>query len=360
MNRGGLETMIMNYYRKIDRSRVQFDFLTHRPETEKKDFDEEIRSLGGKIYHISELNPFSVRYRTQLKNFFLEHPEYKVIHVHQDCMSSVILKVAKKCGIKTRIAHCHSSSQDIDIKYIIKLFYKHQIATYATDLMACGKQAGAWIFGKNSTFSILPNAIDTELFAYSESIRKCLRANLGLNERDIVIGHVGRFNKVKNHSFMIDLFKTIHDKNANYKMVFVGDGILLNESINKAEQLGLKPNRDIMFLGLRNDVPELMQAMDIFLLPSKYEGLPMSIVEAQTAGLRCYISDKVPKDCVLTNLVTQLNLGLPIERWADEIMNSCKVDRSQYKSAIIESGYDITRNAEFLENFYISKYESEY
>ena len=145
MNRGGLETMIMNYYRKIDRSRVQFDFLTHRPEAEKKDFDEEIQSLGGKIYHIRELNPFSLGYKAALKNFFEEHPEYKVIHVHQDCLSSIILKIAKECGVKTRIAHCYSSSQDINIKYPIKLFYKRYIASYATDLMSCGRQSGEYL-----------------------------------------------------------------------------------------------------------------------------------------------------------------------------------------------------------------------
>ncbi|QTE68779.1 glycosyltransferase family 1 protein [Clostridiales bacterium] len=359
MNRGGLETMVMNYYRKIDRSRVQFDFLTHRPESEKKDYDEEIKSLGGKIYHIQELNPFSLRYRASLKTFFEEHPEYRVIHVHQDCLSSVILKVAKECGVKTRIAHCHSSNQDINIKYPIKLYYKRFIATYATDLMSCGKKSGEWMFGKSSKFTILPNAIDTGLFVYSEGIRNSVRTNLGFNKSDIVIGHVGRFSKVKNHSFMIDLFKLIHGNNENYKMVFVGDGILMRETINKAEQLGLKVNEDIIFLGLRSDVPELMQAMDIFLLPSKYEGMPMSIVEAQSTGLRCFISDKVPYDCVLTNLVTQLSLKLSIERWADEIMKSCIVDRNQYQSAIIEAGYDITKNAKFLENYYLSKYESE-
>lgn len=355
MNRGGLETMIMNYYRKINKSKVQFDFLTHRPESEKKDYDDEIRSMGGNIYHIGTLNPFSCSYKSELKTFFQSHPEYKVIHVHQDCMSSVILKVAKECGINVRIAHCHSSNQDKNIKYLVKLVYKNFIPTYATSMISCGKKAGEWMFGKNAKFLVLPNAIDTNRYAFSQNMRNTMRQELGFNDDDIVLGHVGRFCEVKNHTFILKLFKCIHDQDENYKLVFVGNGELFDEIKKEADELGLFSF--IQFLGLRSDVPNLLQAMDVFLLPSLYEGLPVSIVEAQAAGLKCYISDKVPTDCSLTDLVKQISLDSSVEDWANEIMKERFVNRSEYKEIIVASGYDIEKNATFLENYYISNYE---
>ena len=160
MNRGGLETMIMNYYRTIDRGEVQFDFLVHRQE--RADYDDEIEELGGVIYRVSRLNPFSKKYKKELETFFQLHPEYAVIHVHQDCMSSVILKIAKKCGVRVRIAHSHSASQTKNIKFVIKKIYQKQIHKYATKLLACGNDAGKWMF-QGVEFEVLNNAIDASL-----------------------------------------------------------------------------------------------------------------------------------------------------------------------------------------------------
>ena len=144
MGRGGLETMLMNYYRNIDRSRVQFDILVHR--NFEADYDKEILSMGGRIFHISRLVPWSRSYRKKLKNFFLEHPEYRIVHVHQDCLSSVALQCAKECGVPVRIAHSHNRNQDKNIKYLIKLYYMKQIPKFATEYFACSKEAGDWMF----------------------------------------------------------------------------------------------------------------------------------------------------------------------------------------------------------------------
>lgn len=355
MNRGGLETMIMNYYRKIDKSKIQFDFLTHRPQTEKKDYDDEILSLGGRIFHISTLNPFSFKYKNELAQFFKNHPEYKVIHVHQDCMSSVVLKIAKECGVRVRIAHCHSSNQDKNIKYLIKLFYKRLIPIYATDMISCGKKSGEWMFGRSANYTMLPNAIDTDKYVFSPDTRKMLRESLGFDDNCIVLGHVGRFCEVKNHTFIVDVFKHIHEHDPNYKMVFVGNGELMQSISEKVTTLGLE--EDIKFLGLRSDVPDLLHVMDIFMLPSLYEGFPVSMVEAQTAGLKCIISDKVPADCILTDLVEQLSLSLSAEEWADKILSTEVGHRENYKAAIVNAGYDIDNNAEYLQDYYISKYK---
>ena len=202
MGRGGLETMIMNYYRHIDRSKVQFDFLVHRDF--RADYDDEIEALGGRIFRLPRLVPWSRSYLKALEQFFRKHPEYKIVHVHQDCLSSVILKVAQNCGVPVRIAHSHNSNQDKNLKYPIKLFYKQFIPTYATHLFACGKDAGDWMFGGVS-YQILNNAIDTRQYTYDINTRQQMRSRLEINDTTFVVGHVGRFHPQKNHSFLLNV-----------------------------------------------------------------------------------------------------------------------------------------------------------
>lgn len=350
MDCGGLETMIMNYYRKIDRNKIQFDFLTHRPETEEKDYDNEIKELGGRIYHLPRLNPFSNRYRRKLENFFDKHKEYKIIHVHQDCMSGLILKIAKKKGIPVRIAHCHSSNQDKNIKYLIKYVYKHIINKYSTGLFACGKTAGEWMFGKKATFTILPNAIDTDKYVFSSYKRVLMRKELGLPEDAFVIGHVGRFSEVKNHRFIIELCELVLKQKRNTYVLFVGQGELMEEVRELVTQKCL--NNMIKFLGLRKDVPDLMQAMDVFVLPSLYEGLPVSVIEAQASGLPCLISENVPLDCAITDLVKQVQLNTL--KWGKAIIQLKDFERKNTQEEIKKASFDINNNALFLEKYYLS------
>ena len=198
MGRGGLETMLMNYYRYMDRNKVQFDFLVHR--NFEADYDKEILSMGGKIYHISRLVPWSKRYREKLKKFFLNHPEYKIIHVHQDCLSSVALQCAKECGIAVRIAHSHNSNQDKNLRYLIKRHYMKQIPQFATDCFACGKEAGDWMFSGHP-YQIMCNAIDAALYTYSLEKADAIRKQLHV-QKNLVIGHIGRFDIQKNHTFL--------------------------------------------------------------------------------------------------------------------------------------------------------------
>lgn len=352
MNRGGLETMIMNYYRNVDRSKVQFDFLTHRPDGEKKDYDDEIIELGGKIFHISRLNPFSLSYKNQLKKFFKEHGEYKIIHVHQDCLSGIVLKIAKQCNIPVRIAHCHSSNQDFNLKYIIKLFFKGTIKKYATDMFACGEVAGRWMFGKKTQFKVISNAIDVENYRFDPLKRSNIRNKLKISKSTLVIGLVARFSIVKNQFFLLKIFDSIHRNNPDSKVIFVGNGDTLNEVKQLALEKGLE--EDVLFLGLRTDVPDLLQAFDFFVMPSLYEGLPVSIVEAQAAGLKCFISDKVPLDCAITNLVKQISLSEDSEVWADCICSEFPYERMETNSILIDKGFDIKGNAKFLEEYYLN------
>lgn len=348
MERGGLETMLMNYYRSIDRTKVQFDFLVHRQN--RAAYDDEIEALGGKIHRLPVLIPWSRSYQAALNDFFKNHPEYQIVHVHQDCLSSVILKAAQKNGVSVRIGHSHSSSQDKDLKYFIKLFYKRFIPKYATHLFACGKQAGDWMFG-GAEYQIVNNAIDAPAYRFDPEVSRSMRASLPLAEDAWVIGHVGRFSWPKNHSFLVEIFAKIYQKKPNARLLLVGEGNLRPQIQEKVRQMGLEDV--VIFTGIRKDVPRVMQAMDVFLFPSLYEGVPVTMVEAQAAGLPCYISDKVPIECKMTQLVSQISLDKSAEQWAEQILSAANERVQDTLPEIRKAGYDIESNAAWLQNFYL-------
>lgn len=356
MNCGGLESVLMNYYRHVDRNQLQFDFLTHRPFDGF--FGEEILKLGGKIYHLPALNPFSPAYRHALRGFFREHPEYQIIHVHLNCMSSVILKEASRCAVPVRIAHSHSSSQNKDYKYPIKLFYRRLIRKYATDLFACGQAAGQWMFHTNE-FTVLKNAIEVDRFRFSSPTRTRVRRTLGFSDSEIVIGHVGSISPQKNHFFLISVFQKLLELRSGAKLLLVG-----NDSGKLAERIKSKCRKNeledaVVFTGIRNDVADLMQAMDVFVLPSLYEGVPVTMIEAQAAGLPCVVSENVPKDCVITGLVSRLPLTWGPALWAEHVLQVLhNGTRPNTETFVKQAGFDIHNNAIWLQHFYPSKLET--
>ena len=351
MGRGGLETMLMNYYRSIDRTKVQFDFLTHRDF--EADYDAEILALGGKIYHLPNLNPFSRGYLTALDRFFAEHPEYRIVHSHLDCMAGIPLKYAKKHGVPVRIAHAHNSNQPRDVKYPLKLIYKRGIGKHATLLFACSAEAGRWMFGTDG-FRVLNNAIDAGRYAYRSDVREAVRRELGLPEDALVVGHVGRFDPQKNHSFLVEIFSKMP---GDAQLLLVGDGVLRPDAGRQAEALGVRDR--IIFAGVRPDVERLLQAMDVFLFPSLFEGLPVSIIEAQAAGLPCLISDKVPIECKKTDLVTQLPLDAGAAEWAEAVLAAAKTPREDTLTQLRDAGFDIQANADWLADFYLNLHRNE-
>lgn len=351
MGRGGLETMIMNYYRNIDRSKVQFDFLTHR--RERWDYDDEIEKLGGKIYRLPRLNPFSLKYLKALDNFFKEHNEYGIIHCHQDCLSGVILRYAKKNGVHFTIAHSHSANQNKDLKYIIKLMAKKSITKYADYLFACSKDAGQWMFNTDN-FVILNNAIEISDYIYNKEKSIQMKKILGVEDK-FVVGHVGRFRKEKNHSFIIEVFKEVSEINKDSILLLVGDGEIMEDIKNKVKSLRLEEK--VIFLGARNDVNDLMQIMDVFLLPSLYEGFGMVLIEAQASDLKCIVSDKIPNDGIVSSKVKKLNLKSDIKDWVDEILSIENTKRNVITD-LEKSKYDIKQNAKYLEIFYLELEEA--
>ena len=314
MGRGGLETMLMNYYRFMDRENVQFDFLVHRPF--EGEYDAQIWKMGGRIYHVSRLLPWSIRYRQELKQFFREHPEYRIIHVHLDCFSAVVLKCAKDCGVSVRIAHSHSAGARKDLTYLLRLHCKRRIPAYATDLLACGTAAGDWMFSGH-TYGLMPNAIDLELFHYCKVEAQKVRQELHL-EGCKVLGHVGRFHPAKNHGFLIKVFEEVRKREPDARLLLVGDGDGGEEIARKVREAGLE--NEVIFTGDRSDVYRLLQGMDLMVFPSLYEGFPVTIVEAQATGLSCLISDRISPECILVEeLVEVCSLEESPEKWTEHI-----------------------------------------
>ena len=352
MGRGGLETMLMNYYRRIDHRKIQFDFLVHRDF--EADYDAEIESMGGRIFRVPKLNPFSREYYRTLNAFFKEHPEYKIVHSHLDCMAGIPLKVAKENGIPVRIAHSHNSNQAFDKKYLLKLYFKRLIPYVSNKRFACGEEAGKWMFN-GAYFTILNNAIDAEKYKYDQAIEREVRFELGIPSDAKVVGNVGRFAPQKNHSFIVECFYELYKKNHNAWLLLIGDGELRTDIENKINRLGIS-NR-VIFTGVRDDVDRLLQTVDVFLFPSLHEGLPVSIIEAQAAGIPCIISDKVPIECKKTDRVFQYSLGDSAECWASYIMDALCVHKEDTVRQIVEHGFDIKTNADNLQRFYMKAYK---
>ena len=346
MGRGGIETMLMNYYRHMDRSKVQFDFLVHRDFA--GDFDEEITALGGKIYQVRPMNPLNPGYWHDLLTFFRTHP-YEIVHCHLNFKSGIVLAAAKLAGVPVRIAHAHTASMENDWTQIPRKIMRTLIAPNATAMLACSGNAGKAVFGKAS-FRILPNAMDAAAFRYQESVRREKRLELDLADAFTVM-HVGRFGAEKNHKFLLEVFGHLHTAEPNVKLVLIGDGAMRKEIEEAASRL--LPADSVRFLGVRKDIPELLQAADVFAFPSVFEGLPVTMIEAQAAGLPCVMSDTITDECIVTDLVTTLPISDPVV-WAEEILKKRGTVRTDRLAEIQAAGYDIKTAAEKLTRFYLN------
>ena len=337
MHRAGLETMLMNYYRNIDRSRVQFDFLTHRPF--RSDYDDEIESLGGRVYYAPRLVPQNYpAYFSYMKQFFAEHPEYQIVHSHIDAMSYLPLLAAKKANIPVRIAHSHNTKIDPDYKYLLKQCFRYSLGNVATHNFACGDEAGKFLF-RGRVFRVIPNAVDASQFRYNEVLRKHKRDKLGLGDR-LVVGHVGRMTYQKNHEFLLRLHAMLIKERPDAILLLVGTGEKEEALKKMASELGI--NDSVRFLGSRSDVAELYQAMDVFVMPSHMEGVPLVGIEAQFAALPCFFSTGVPKEVAFSEACYFRSLADPIEDWVTDILAfAVEMDRA---CAIKNNRYDIKYN----------------
>jgi len=354
MNRGGLETMIMNLYRNIDRTKIQFDFLTHS--TQPGDYDNEIKELGGNIYSVVSRRQGILKNRRQLMEFFKKHPEYNIVHMHVSSLSYITpLKIATMGNVSTRVIHSHSSKHERgSIHKLLHMINQRKIKKYATNYFACSNVAAKWLYGdrlyNELDIHLINNSIDAQKFSFNEEVRNIVRKKLNI-EDNFVIGHVGRFTDAKNHIFLIDIFKEIHNIYPNSVLMLVGRGELENEIKNRVIKLGLEDS--VMFMGVRSDIPELLQAMDVFLFPSLYEGLPVTLVEAQAAGLKCYVSDAVTQDVDITGLVQFISLQQSSKYWASKIIAGQEgyIRLNTYED-VVKAGYDVKTAAIKLKEFY--------
>lgn len=350
---GGSQSMIMNLYRNIDREKIQFDFVIDRKnETFHK---KEIEAYGGKVFVFDEyfkgLNYF--RYCRQWKEFFKKHPEYRIIHCHVRSVASIVLKIAKKNGLKT-ICHSHSTSNGKGVKVAAKRFLQRRIKDYSDYCFACSEESAKWLYGEEMAESdkcvIVKNAVDASKYSFNKDVRTRVRKDLGVEDR-IVLGQVGRLEAVKNYTFSLDLLKRLLDQDNRYHLLIVGTGSLKEDILKKAEALNIK--KCITILENRNDVNEIMQAMDIFIMPSLWEGLPVALVEAQASSLPCVISDTIMDGIVDKALVKKMSLGR-INAWVKEIMelSDRKMGRVNNETLIKQSGFDIEGNIEKLCEYY--------
>lgn len=347
---GGSQSFVMNLYKAIDRSKVQFDFIVDHPD--RMDLEGEVRALGGKIYTMPMLKANNLHKVIRAWNdFFVKHPEYKVLHSHVRSYASIYIPIAHKHGLTT-IIHSHSTSNGSGPSSLIKAILQYPLRYQADFYMACSRQSGEWLFGKkvihSKNFFVVPNAIDIKRYAPDDTIRKDIRSSLGIGD-EVVLGNVGRLHEAKNQNFLIDIFNEYHKKNLRSKLVIVGDGPLRANLERKIVELKLE--NSIILTGARNDVPNLMQAFDIFLFPSNWEGLPVTVVEAQAGGLPCLISNRVTKEVALTPLVKYISIDNGVEPWIAEI-NTTKLKKEPFNQKIIEAGFDIEKSVETMTSFY--------
>ena len=354
MARAGIETMLMNYYRQIDRDRIQFDFLANKPVP--GEYDEEIREMGGRVFVSPGLNPLHFpKYRRFVADLLHSDPDIKIVHAHNEAMGYYALKSAKDAGIRVRIAHAHNTRIIRDYKYPLKMVCKRLLPGAATEYWSCGRDAGIYYYGEkrwNASGFILRNAIDVSRFAFCEEERGRLRRLHGL-ENCFVIGHVGRFNVQKNHSRLLDIFAETAKAVPDVRLALIGTGELEQSVKEKAQALGIQDKT--LFLGQMSNVSEWYKAMDCFVLPSLFEGLPVVGIEAQAAGLPCFFSDRVTDEVLMSPGARRISLQAENAEWAREILaaRQSETERTQGTEIVRQAGYDIQTEARKLQEIYL-------
>ena len=355
---GGVEAVVMNYYKHIDKNRVQFDFIIDKDSTYVP--TSEIESLGGRIIKVSPYQQLG-DYLKELRQVFRTN-HYTIVHSHINTLSLFPLYCAKKEKVPIRIAHSHSTSNRKELaKNTLKGLFKPFSKLFPTHYFCCSKLGGQWLFGeeadKKKQVTLIQNASEVDRFLYNEQIRNQKRKELGLKKDTLVIGHIGRFVKQKNHQFLIDIFYEIHKKDEKAILVLAGDGPDRLEIQAKVKKLGLQDN--VKFLGLIKDADKFYQAIDVFLLPSLYEGLPVVGVEAQAAGLLCFFSDDMTKETKILTTTKFVSLDKSAKVWAEIILkNYRKFVRKNTREEIRKANFDIEIEAKKLENIYLKLYQT--
>lgn len=354
-NLGGAESRIMDLYRHIDRQRVQFDFLVHS--TEEGYFDKEITELGGRIYRVPRFRLYNYfSYRRACKKFFENNHQFRVVQGHMTSTASIYLPIAKKAGIPITIAHARSAGVDKGIKGRVTRYLRRNLQKKADYLFTCSRIAALSVFGKKAVESgrtiFIPNAICCMDFVYNEAKRKQLRRKMDLEEK-YVIGHVGRFHYAKNHEYLIRIFAELVNRGTkDYMLLLIGEGSGMNEIKKLATELQVEDK--VIFAGKKANVADYYQVMDYFVYPSRYEGLPGTIVEAQTCGLRCLMSDTICEEVLVTDLVKTMSIAWEPKEWAEVILKTEDYDRASCLREMQSAGFDVKNQSDYMTEFYES------
>lgn len=352
-NLGGAESRTMDLYRHMDRKRVQFDFLVHTGQ--EGHFDKEIQELGGHIYRVPRFRIYNYySYVRALKKFFGNHHEYKAVQGHMTSTASIYLPIAKKAGIPITIAHARSAGVDKGIKGIATRWLRRSLPDKTDYMFTCSRLAGISVFGSRAVEEgktvFMPNAIDSKKFDYDPGMRSKIREELGISGK-YVIGHVGRFHYAKNHEYLLRVFAALCEKGGKeYVLLLLGEGEKLEEMKRLAKELQVGDR--VYFAGNRSNVYDYYQAMDYFVYPSRYEGLPGTVLEAQTSGLRCLMSDSICEEVAVTELVHTMGIETDPKRWADYIEKTEDYMRRSYLKDVSEAGFDVKAQAEKMMKFY--------
>ena len=376
---GGAESRIMDLYRQMDRTEIQFDFLVHSSAVKNgfrevrqgdgalqagKDgsgsvrkpqfYDEEILSMGGRIYVLPKFKVYNYfSYKKAVKTFFEAHREFRVVQGHMTSTAGIYLPIAKKAGVPVTVAHARNAGVVKGLKGLATRFFRRDLAKKADYCFACSYLAGQDVFGGEAMSAgrvkIIHNAIDVNRFTYHEKVRQEARAQLGISD-ELVLGHVGRFDYQKNHPYLLEVFAAVCKERPDARLLLLGEGEGKPAMEEKCGQLGIADR--VLFLGNRRDTERFYQAMDMFLLPSFFEGLPGVLVEAQAAGLRCIVSDTVTREAQATDLVTYLSIEEEPARWAEEILKQADYARRDTAQELREAGFDVRTQAEGYGRFY--------
>ena len=349
---GGAESRIMDLYRHIDRSRVQFDFVVHTEKTGY--FDKEIEKLGGRIFRVPRFRIYNYfSYRKAFREFFREHGEFKMVQGHMTSSAAIYLPIAKRAGISTTIAHARSAGVDKGIKGKLTRWMRRKLSEKTDYMFTCSRLAGISVFGEKAVEEgktiFIPNAVDCSAFAYDEEKREKMREMLGVDDK-FVIGHVGRFHYAKNHEYLLQIFAALCKKSNEYVLILLGEGGGMENCKSLVKELGIE--RQVLFLGNHSNVYDYYQAMDYFVYPSRYEGLPGTIVEAQTCGLKCLMSDTICEEVVVTDLVHTMSISEEPEKWAEYIEVTKDYERRSREMEMQKAGFDVDGQAQIMMRFY--------
>ena len=353
MDRGGIETMLMNFYRHMDRDKIQFDFLCNKPDP--GDYDDEIKALGGRIFITPGFRSYR-RYLAYMTKLFKEHPEYKIIHTHNGSLMLYALESAKQNKIPVRIAHAHATAVPVGLKNEVKKLIRPLIKYAATDYWGCSNAAGEFYFSAgrwNSANELIHNAINVENFTFNESHRNEIRTQYGFGDK-LVIGHVGRMMDQKNQKKLLDVFAEIKKINSASQLVIIGTGELEDKLRQQTRDLGIEDS--VTFTGVLSNVNEWYSAFDVFVMTSLYEGLPVVAVEAQAADLPCVLTDTITPEVKVTDKVQFLGLYDEPIKWAKAILEIEPAERVSRKAELQAAGYDITLEAKRMQDLYLKLY----